>query len=280
MTAILAAALGYIYSTVDRRFSDEAALMLASLMTEIREEITRNPTDPARVVGEFVDHVARFDRKLRVGVAILAPDGTPRASAGTLAGRPLPIPERPPARAGSPTSLVELGDAYPYLAQISQEPLGFLQVVIYTQRYERAARQFRRLIEGMIPLSILVTGLVGWWLSGQTLQPIVSITAAARRISAVHLSERIRLRGTQDELDQLASTLNDMLARIEEGVERLRSFSIHAAHQLRSPILRLRSRLDVALDGNELGEAERDLLGDLLREVESLGGLIEGMMRL
>jgi len=279
MAAILAAALGYIYSKVERRFSDEAALMLASLMTEVREEITRNPTDPGRVVEEFVGHVARFDRKLRVGVAILGPDGTPRASAGTLAGHPLPLPQGP-RRAGDAISLLDLGEPYPYLAQVSQDALGFLQVVIYAQRYERAAKQFRHLIEGMIPLSILLTGVVGWWLSGQTLQPIVAITAAARRISAEHLSERIRLRGTRDELDQLACTLNDMLARIEEGVQRLRSFSVHAAHQLRSPILRLRSRLDVALDGNDFPEAERDLLGDVLREVEDLGCLVDGMMRL
>ncbi|WP_260582524.1 sensor histidine kinase [Sphingopyxis sp. PET50] len=78
---------------------------------------------------------------------------------------------------------------------------------------------------------------------------IDAVTRTARRVMAGSLTERIPLRGTGDDFDELAETLNLMLARIEESVESVRRVSDNIAHELRTPLARLRADLD------ELGAA-------------------------
>ena len=277
--AIAIVPLGYVYVNIERRFYQEATLMLSSLMEELLDEMPQQPTGPE--FEALAHHVASFNRELRLGVAIVAADGTLAASAGSLAGRSVPLPEHVGRKRGRPVTFsADLGGTHDALVQAVDAPIGLLEVSMDIERYHRRANEFRELIAATLPLAALFAGLAGWWLSGRSLRPVVEITAAARRITADNLGERLPLRGTRDELDQLAATLNDMFARIEEGIEKLRSFSVHAAHQLRSPILRLRSRLDVALETEELPEAEKGVLRDLLLEVESFARLVEGMLRL
>ena len=74
---------------------------------------------------------------------------------------------------------------------------------------------------------------------------IDAVTRTARRVMAGSLTERIPLRGTGDDFDELAETLNLMLGRIEESVESVRRVSDNVAHELRTPLARLHAELSV-----------------------------------
>src|SRR3546814_1485243 len=73
---------------------------------------------------------------------------------------------------------------------------------------------------------------------------IDAVTRTARQVMAGSLTERIPLRGTGDDFDELAATLNMMLGRIEESVESVRRVSDNVAHELRTPLARLHADLD------------------------------------
>ena len=129
---------------------------------------------------------------------------------------------------------------------------------------------------------------LGWLVAGRVLRPVRTITAAARRISATSLDERLTVTGPDDEFSELAGTLNDLLARLEGSFTAQRNFVANASHELRTPLTLDRTLLQVALrnpgtaseqwraTGLELLESGRHqerLLEALLTLATSEGGL-------
>lgn len=129
-----------------------------------------------------------------------------------------------------------------------------------------------------LPLGLLLTGVLGWWLTLRSLSPIANITATARRISVSTSSESISLSGTGDELDLLAMTLNEMLGRIQDGVMQVRNFASNVAHQLRTPLSVLRIRLEVTLQQERTPDEYRRVLKQAIAEIDSLAKEVSGML--
>jgi signal transduction histidine kinase len=93
----------------------------------------------------------------------------------------------------------------------------------------------------------VLSGALGWFVSGRVLRPMSEITATARRVSNESLHERIALEGPDDELKQLADTFDSMLGRLEEGFDRQAAFVRNASHELRTPLSVIRTEADVTL---------------------------------
>jgi signal transduction histidine kinase len=94
--------------------------------------------------------------------------------------------------------------------------------------------------------SLLLAFGGGLTLSGRLLRRVEAISRTAREIMAGHLSRRVPTRGTDDEFDHLAASLNAMLERTESSIDAMRQISNDIAHDLRTPLTRLRQRLDLA----------------------------------
>ena len=103
------------------------------------------------------------------------------------------------------------------------------------------------LIASVISLAVIVVAAaaIGWLLAGRVLRPLSTITGAARRISASRLHERLALRGPDDELKELADTLDELFARLEASFDAQRRFAANASHELRTPLTRERTLLQV-----------------------------------
>ncbi len=130
--------------------------------------------------------------------------------------------------------------------------------------------------------------VLGWLIAGRVLRPVRAITAAARRISAASLHERLALPGPDDEFSELAGTLNDLFGRLEASFTAQRHFVANASHELRTPLTLDRTLLQVALrnpgttteqwrtTGKELlesGQQQERLLEALLTLATSEGGI-------
>jgi signal transduction histidine kinase len=105
------------------------------------------------------------------------------------------------------------------------------------------------LIASAIALVVIAVAAaaIGWLIAGQVLRPLSMITAAARRISASSLHERLALNGPGDELKELADTLDSLFARLEASFDAQRRFAANASHELRTPLTRERTLLQVTL---------------------------------
>ena len=88
---------------------------------------------------------------------------------------------------------------------------------------------------------------LGWLLAGRALRPLQTITAAARRISASSLHERLALAGPNDELRELGDTFDELLGRLEASFAAQRQFVANASHELRTPLTLERAILEVTL---------------------------------
>ncbi len=110
----------------------------------------------------------------------------------------------------------------------------------------------------------------GWFLSRLVHGRIAEIDGAARAIMAGALDRRVALRGTRDEFDHLAATLNAMLDRIETLVRDLRTVTDSLAHDLRSPLGRLIRHLEAAADEENPPEARQTRIEQALREAEGV----------
>jgi signal transduction histidine kinase len=93
----------------------------------------------------------------------------------------------------------------------------------------------------------LAAAAIGWFIAGRVLRPVSTITAAARRIAASSLHERLGLRGPDDELKELGDTLDGLFARLEASFDAQRRFAANASHELRTPLTRERTLLQVTL---------------------------------
>jgi len=88
---------------------------------------------------------------------------------------------------------------------------------------------------------------LGWFVSGRALRPLRRITAAAQRISATSLRERLAVDGPADDLRELADTIDGLFARLDASLDAQRQFVANASHELRTPLARSRTLLEVAL---------------------------------
>ena len=96
---------------------------------------------------------------------------------------------------------------------------------------------------------------IAWWLRRSVTTRIESINRTSRRIMEGELSERIESRGSGDEFDELVANLNAMLARIETLMDDVRRVSDNVAHDLRTPLARLRTRLEQLRDAGGGGDS-------------------------
>jgi signal transduction histidine kinase len=132
-----------------------------------------------------------------------------------------------------------------------------------------------------LALMAVVSIACGWLVAGRLLGPVRAITAAARRISATSLHERINLAGPDDDLKELADTFDGLLARLERSFVFERRFVANASHELRTPLTTMRVWLDVAQakPGPQPPQLV-SLAGRLRRELDHVDALLESFLTL
>ncbi len=139
----------------------------------------------------------------------------------------------------------------------------------------------RQLLVGSL-IALVVMGvlsvLMGKVAAGRVLRPLRSITAATRRITADNLHERLAAPGPDDEVKDLADTIDGLLERLETSFSAQRRFIANTSHELRTPLATMRASLDVAVAKPE-PQAQTVALADRLRtELDRVDELLEGLL--
>jgi two-component system heavy metal sensor histidine kinase CusS len=140
--------------------------------------------------------------------------------------------------------------------------------------------QFRLLLLGAAPMLALIAAAGGYWMSRRALSPVDRLTQAARRISLDNLEQRLQVEPTGDELERLGVTWNEMLARLDDAVQRMRRFTADASHELRTPIAVIRTSAELALRREREGQEYRQTLVNIQREAEWMTQLAEDLLLL
>lgn len=133
------------------------------------------------------------------------------------------------------------------------------------------------LIFTMAFLLILAIG-VGWFMAKRAVSGVEAVTRTARRISAGALEERVPLKDSADEIDLLAKTFNEMLDRIQVLVREVKEMTDNIAHDLKSPIARIRGTAEVTLTTSHSVEEYQNMAASTIEECDRLLDMINTML--
>ena len=125
---------------------------------------------------------------------------------------------------------------------------------------------------------VVLAPIGGYVIAWRATRPISQVIATATQLQPANLTERLPIRGTGDEIDQLSHTINGMLDRLASFINQNRDFVANAAHELRSPLTAIRTSVDVALNQTRTPEEYTVILAEVLEEVTRLAGLVNRLL--
>lgn len=131
-----------------------------------------------------------------------------------------------------------------------------------------------------VAVAVAVTGILGWAAVRRGLLPLRAMREQAQVVTAQQLSHRLPVQRMPVELAELANSLNDMLARLEEAFARLSDFSSDIAHELRTPVSNLMTETQVALSRSRSADDYRSVLESNAEELDRMARLITDMLLL
>ncbi len=132
----------------------------------------------------------------------------------------------------------------------------------------------------LTPVVIFLALAGGWFITGAILNPLRRISHTAQRITAENLGERIPPRAVDDELGELITTMNGMIARLQESFGQLRQFLMNVAHELRTPLTILKGESELALSRDLTQEEAREILSSHLRESVRMSRIVDDLLLL
>jgi signal transduction histidine kinase len=138
--------------------------------------------------------------------------------------------------------------------------------------------QFRHYLGTPLIVIILLSAGVGWFMAKRALSGIEEVTRAAVDITNGALDRRVPVRGRQDEIDRLADAFNTMVNRVQDLIGQMKEITENIAHDLRSPITRMRGIAEMALSEKVPDEEHRAIAGTIIEECDRLLSMINTML--
>ncbi len=285
IVASAASAAWWQLSRSVHRQLDGALLALAETEAGM---LLENRGQPVRVhekpVGTAAPSLVRLDRL----VQIVDADGKVLARSANLGATQLPTPPDLLARMSAGETVFET------LPSFREEPLRMVSLPVQAGGAPPVVIQVagslddlnRTLDSAALLFACLAAalsasvGTAGAMLTRRVFRAIDNVVKQARRIGNANLDARLPHPGTADDIGRLVDTLNDMLDRLEHAFDAQRHFTADASHELRSPLSRLRTEIEVTLRRERSSEEYVETLRSCLEEVERLTLLVEELLML
>jgi heavy metal sensor kinase len=159
------------------------------------------------------------------------------------------------------------------------QPL-IVEVADPQRKFQGVLNEFDTVLCFALPIVLAIATLGGYWLSRRALSPVDQIIDEARAISPTNLAARLSVPPSGDELQRLSETLNQMLARVEQSLLRMRQFTADASHELRAPMTLIYAKAQFALRRERNPDELKESLQKILREAKRCTDLINQLLSL
>lgn len=130
------------------------------------------------------------------------------------------------------------------------------------------------------PFILIVLFLIARFFAGRSIKPVTNIIKTSSLITRDNLNSRIDLPNNKDELFVLSKTINDLLDRIEDAVEREKQFTSDASHELRTPLAIIKGTLEVLVRKPREKQEYEDKINFCVNEVDRLNNLVDELLLL
>ena len=244
--------------------------------------------DRPRAYALWVSNSGREAYRSRVWPRELAPEKLPvpqRYEGGATFAEPPPPPRREPLSARNPALplreaefLTVTAGGSTWRVALTGNPYTTLALAANLDELNADLAQLRRRFLLALPLVLLVVGAGAWWLAARALRPVEALTAAAERVTARGLDQRLFLPGNDREFQRLAAVFNAMLDRLEKSFHQATRFSADASHELKTPLALLQAELEQALNATPPDSLAARTYTSLLDEVERLKAITQKLL--
>ncbi|MDO9196118.1 heavy metal sensor histidine kinase [Rhodoferax sp.] len=163
---------------------------------------------------------------------------------------------------------------------ISERSRVIVAVALDIAHHQAFMRSFLQTLWIFVAGAAALTGFLGWAAARRGLAPLRALREQAQVVTAQQLSHRLSVESAPVELAELAHSLNEMLARLEEAFHRLSDFSSDIAHELRTPVSNLMTQTQVALSRQRSADDYRSILESNSEEFEHMARMISDMLLL
>jgi heavy metal sensor kinase len=160
------------------------------------------------------------------------------------------------------------------------KPNYVVQVATHLRFVRKSLSHFKGNMLAAFPILLILGSLGGWILARRSLSPISYIVSKARSITSNNLNERLAARGTDDEMDHLIWTINEMIGRLENSFKRISEFTADASHELKTPLCALRGEAEVLLSRERAPEEYQEGLAHFVERFDYLNRLINDLITL
>lgn len=276
-------ALGFLISElVERHFEGEDVQVLAGKLQLVRHALEKvhSLADVAAAQQQFGESLEGHEG---LAVAVLGPGGR-KWVAGAGADFPQPLLDGA-AGANPRSALVWKQDDRAFRGIAATVGSGareggpvVVAVAMDITHHRRFMSNFTRTLWIFVAIAAAVTGLLGWVAARRGLAPLRAMERGAAAVTASRLDYRLPVDTVPVELAELARTLNEMLARLEDSFSRLSDFSSDLAHELRTPVSNLLTQTQVALSKPRQSEEYRQVLASNVEEFERLARMVSDML--
>jgi heavy metal sensor kinase len=195
---------------------------------------------------------------------------------------PTEVATFPPSNLDQEENIVQVGPYRYVRLRVARagEPTYHVRVGTYTTGLDASLASLLRLLLAVGAVLCLVTPLAGWWLARRATQPVAAMLRTAGKLKPTRLGDRLPVRGSGDELDTLANTINRLLDQVAAHVDRQEQFVADAAHELRGPLAAVRSAIEVAISHDRSVDEYRETLAEVLDEACGLSKLANDLLTL
>jgi heavy metal sensor kinase len=155
-----------------------------------------------------------------------------------------------------------------------------LQLGVNLKESSEFLEQLQSILLLSLPFIVLTAGVAGWLLARKALQGVNVVTATAGAISKGNFDERVPYSDHGDEINQLSAAFNGMLDKIQRLLRGMREINDSIAHDLRSPLTRIRGQAEAVLTSNQVSSVEtyQHTLAMTIEESDRLIGMINTML--
>jgi signal transduction histidine kinase len=273
MAVLLAGLIAFLYlhfrSDLDYNINQSLRARAQDVAGLVRQEDGADTTGALRQLPTNPDNV----------VQVLDQSGRVLGAAGVLA-RPalLARNELPSAQAGA--KILQRGSSLRlYALPLPHDRKVVVAGVSLAERDAALDKLDNALLIGVPPALLLAT-LAAYALAAAALRPVERMRQRAATISTDEISTRLPLPESHDEIRRLGDTLNEMLDRLEDGLNHERMFIANASHELRMPLAVLKAELEVSLRERGGEAALREAMGSAVEETDRIVKLAEDLLLL
>ena len=206
-----------------------------------------------------------------------------------LEGMRLPISEATYSKAvEGQTTFEDVRKVWKYPVRIVTRPIisndgrfvGIVQVGSSLEGFDEIFHSLAYILLIEIIASVVIAGVVGFLLARKALKPVSDIINTTRRIGAENLNERLDASVPQDEIGRLATTINEMIERLEKSFRQVRQFTADASHELKTPLTVLKGEMEVALRAKDDPEYMRETIASSLEEIDRMSKIVMNLLDL